>query len=97
LFLNGDNHIPLTGIVNLYPRADIERQVRAIGRPPGENMEAILNRAPASRHIEPALTQWLHANRRLARSVARAAWDALIATSRAGLLVENRSRRRHRL
>jgi len=59
-------------------------------------MEAIINRASASRSIEPALLEWLHANRRLARIVARTAWDALIATSRAGLLVASGSRPRRR-
>lgn len=59
-------------------------------------MEAIITRAPATRQLESAVAEWLHATRRLARTVARAAWEALIATSRAALLVKNGSRPRRR-
>ena len=60
-------------------------------------MEAIITRAPATRPLESAVAEWLHASRRLARIVARTAWDALITTSRAALLLENGSRPRRRL
>jgi hypothetical protein len=59
-------------------------------------MEAIITRAPATRPLESAVTEWLNATRRLARTVARAAWEELITTSRAALLVENGSRPRRR-
>ena len=59
-------------------------------------MEAIITRAPATRPLELAIAEWLHATRRLARTVARAAWEELITTSRAALLVENGSRQRRR-
>lgn len=60
-------------------------------------MEAIITRAPTTRQLELAVAEWLNASRRLARIVARAAWNALITTSRAALLVENGSRPRRRL
>lgn len=60
-------------------------------------MEAIITRALTIRPLESAVSEWLHATRRLARAVARVAWAALIATSRAALLVENGSRPRRRL
>lgn len=60
-------------------------------------MEAIITRAPTSRQLESAVAEWLHATRRLGRTAARAAWDTLIATSRAALLVENGSRPRRRI
>jgi len=61
-----------------------------------KDMEAIITRAPATRPLESAVTEWLNATRRLARTVARAAWEELITTSRAALLVENGSRPRRR-
>ncbi len=60
-------------------------------------MEAIITRAPATRQLESAVAEWLYATRRLAQTIARSAWEALITTSRAALLVENGSRPRHRL
>jgi hypothetical protein len=48
------------------------------------------------RQLESAVAEWLHATRRLALTVARAAWEKLIMTSRAALLVENGSRQRRR-
>jgi hypothetical protein len=60
-------------------------------------MEAIINRAPASRQLDLAIAEWLHATRRLAHLGARAVWQALIASSRATLLLQNGSRPRHRL
>jgi hypothetical protein len=44
-----------------------------------------------------AIAEWLHATRRLAHLGARAVWQALIASSRATLLLQNGSRPRHRL
>jgi hypothetical protein len=60
------------------------------------DVEATINRVPAARPIESALVEWLHANRRLALSMARGVWEALIATSRGALLVKNGSRPRRR-
>jgi hypothetical protein len=60
-------------------------------------MEATISRVPAPRRIESDIAVWLHANRRLARGVARRVWEALMATSRAALLVKNGSRPRGRL
>ena len=59
-------------------------------------MEATITRALTTRQLESAVAEWLHATRRLARAAARAAWEVLIATSRAALLVENGSRPRRR-
>ncbi len=59
-------------------------------------MEAIITRALGTRQLESAVAEWLHATRRLVRTVAHAAWEALIATSRAALLVANGSRPRRR-
>lgn len=60
-------------------------------------MEATISRIPAPRRIESAVAQWLHANRHLARTIARATWETLVANSRAGLLVKNGSRSHRRL
>jgi hypothetical protein len=59
-------------------------------------MEAIITRVLATRQLEAAVAEWQHATRRLARAVARATWEALIATSRAALLLENGSKPRRR-
>jgi hypothetical protein len=59
-------------------------------------MEAIINRTPAPSQLEPAIVEWLQATRRLVPIVAQAAWQALIAASRASLLIENGSRPRRR-
>jgi hypothetical protein len=59
-------------------------------------MEAIINRAPAPRQLDSAIAEWLIATRRLAHLGARAVWQALIASSRATLLLQNSSRPRRR-
>jgi hypothetical protein len=59
-------------------------------------MEAIITRGTVTGQLESAVAEWVHATRRLARAVARSAWEELIATSRAALLVENGSRPRRR-
>jgi hypothetical protein len=61
-----------------------------------KDMEAIIIRGPATRQLESAAAEWLHATLRLARTVARATWEELIRSSRAALLVENGSRPRRR-
>jgi hypothetical protein len=96
LFRYGNNNIPFSYIVNLKEKADIHSHERALTPARSKDMEAIITRAPATRQLESAAAEWLHASRRLARIVARAAWEALIATSRAALLVENGSRQRRR-
>jgi len=58
-------------------------------------MEAIIVRASAH-PLESAVAGWLNATRRLAQAAATAAGETLVATSRAGLLVKNRSRPRRR-
>jgi hypothetical protein len=60
-------------------------------------MEAIINRAPVSHQLDSAIAEWLHATRRLAHLGARAVWQALIASSRASLLLQNGGRPRRRL
>lgn len=60
-------------------------------------MEAIITRALGSRQFESAVAESLRATRRVARVAARAAWQALVATSRAAMLVETGARPRGRL
>lgn len=55
-------------------------------------MEATISRIPAPRRIESAVAQWLHANRHLVRTIARATWEALVTNSRATLLLKSGAR-----
>jgi hypothetical protein len=59
-------------------------------------MEATFSTA-SGRQLEYATTDWLRATRRLARAALRAAGDALVNYSRAGLMVRNGGRPRRRL
>jgi len=59
-------------------------------------MEATLTRG-FSRRIDAAASEWLRATRRLADAVGRRTWEALVSTSRAGLLVASGSRPQRRL
>jgi hypothetical protein len=96
LSLYGNDLIPITYIVNRMEQADIG-SVSGHQRPPRKaDMEATLARTPG-RHLEAAIGEWLRATRRLARAGARAAWEALVSTSRAGLLLAGGGRPRRRL